>query len=337
VERSLGGARSVVQDPVFERSLDGLDRSPTMLIAACPGRCAEMALPFAPPREREQIVPLIDMLGRTAFSAVVQHSDTRLALRARLQEMPDVSGMVAQALSARKRAAAQYATLASSRTAAPARVVEASGGQVRTVAATEAVAAKQAQASAQAAKAKALKEAELAKKAEAEAKARALKEAELVKKTKADAKAKAVAGSGGPQELRTRLEACVEKGDLDTARRLGDRIAATSEDATWLNDFAWALLTDEPFAGQVDDVALALSRRSNELSGNANWYHLDTLALAEFRNGHLRRAVELQADAVERASGDPRQAEAVERLKRYTAALREEGPIVQAGGGGDGG
>jgi hypothetical protein len=275
------------------------------------------------------------MLGRTAFSAVVQHSDTRLALRARLQEMPDVSGMVAQALSARKRAAAQYATLAASRPAGPSRAVEASAAQVQTVAATEAVAVKQAQA----AKAQALKEAELvqAKKEAPAAKAKALKQAELAKKAKADAKAKAMADSGGPQELRARLEACVGKGELDTARRLGDRIAATSEDATWLNDFAWALLTDEPYAGQVDDVALALSRRSNELSGNANWYHLDTLALAEFRNGHLRRAVELQADAVERAAGDPRQAEAVERLKRYTAALREEGPIVQAGGGGDGG
>jgi hypothetical protein len=270
---------------------------------------------------------------------VVQHSDTRLALRARLQEMPDVSGMVAQALSARKRAAAHYASLASSRGAGPSRAVEASGAKIQTVAATEAVAARQAKASAEAAKAKAMTEAELAKKAEADARAKAMKEAERAEKAKAEAKAKAkaMADSGGPQELRARLEACFAEGDLDTARRVGDRIAATATDATWLNDFAWALLTDEPYAGQIDDVALVLARRSNELSGSANWYHLDTLALAEFRNGHVRRAVELQADAVERAAGDPRQAEAVERLKRYTAALREKGPIVRAGGADAGG
>jgi hypothetical protein len=261
------------------------------------------------------------------LSVTVQHSDTRLALRARLQEMPDVSGMVAMALSTRKRTAAQVAALAA-RPAGASRPVEASARQELEKRVVADLAAKQAQrAQAEQQAAAAAKEVEAKSKAAVEAKAEA----------EGKAKAKAASVPADPQQLRARFDKRVEADELDAARRVGDRIVATVTDSVWLNDFAWAVLTEEAYGGRLDDVALVLARRSNELSGHANWYHLDTLALAEFRCGDVRRAVELQAEAVERAAGDPRQAEAVDRLQRYTAALREAKPIVRAGQAGPGG
>jgi len=74
--------------------------------------------------------------------------------------------------------------------------------------------------------------------------------------------------------------------------------AKTEKSPLALNNFAWALLTDEKFKAQWDDVALKMSRRCNDLTKQRNWRYVDTLALAMFRNGQVAEAIELQKKAI---------------------------------------
>ena len=73
------------------------------------------------------------------------------------------------------------------------------------------------------------------------------------------------------------------KGKIKEAAKVAEKVAkAIGEDAQELNNFAWALLTEERYGSKFDRVATKISTRSNELTGYSNWYYLDTLARAAF-------------------------------------------------------
>ena len=73
------------------------------------------------------------------------------------------------------------------------------------------------------------------------------------------------------------------------------------DDAERLNIAAWELLTEDEFEGQFPDLALKLSKRSNEITNHENWAHLDTLALAKLVNGDADAALKLENKAIELA------------------------------------
>ncbi len=98
-----------------------------------------------------------------------------------------------------------------------------------------------------------------------------------------------------------------------------------------LNNFAWALLTEDQYKKRYDDVALEWSRRSNELTSYKNWAYVDTLALAEFRTGNVEKAVKLQKKAVELANGRGGKA-VTDALAKYEAALKESEQSVASTG-----
>jgi hypothetical protein len=130
--------------------------------------------------------------------------------------------------------------------------------------------------------------------------------------------------SAGP-DPRSRFEELVRSGRHDLARTTAAELGrGLGQDVTALNDFAWALLTEERYAGEFDEIALELARRANELTSHANFALLDTLALAEFEAGHLERALELQTQAVELARGSGREGEVEPPLRRYEAALKRQ-------------
>lgn len=145
------------------------------------------------------------------------------------------------------------------------------------------------------------------------------------------AESRAVATRGGaPRAVRAdadpreRFEELVREGRHEEARALAKQVAKSlGDDATALNDMAWALLTEDRYDGGFDDIALKLATRSNELAGYESWALLDTLALAEYENGNLERAYELQVKAVELAKGSGRESEAAGPLKRYEKALKK--------------
>jgi hypothetical protein len=97
------------------------------------------------------------------------------------------------------------------------------------------------------------------------------------------------------------------------------------EDARALNEFAWSLLTEDPFAGRFARLARRASERSNELTHFGEWRYLDTLALAEFESGAVEEAIAHQEKALElaRREGDDEGARSVAgRLERFRAGRR---------------
>jgi len=269
MERALGemGGQSVLGDLVFADGLRVLKDSPTVLIAACPGRAARMAAPFLSPEERAELTPVVDMLGETSITISAKHSNTKLGLGARVHNIPDISPLIAEALS---EARGQRGELAhqKTRTAQP---VEAS--------------------------------------------------VELPDDMFGDLKS-----------MSRELETLARSGDSAGVARLGGVIAKQVDDAKALNNLAWAMLTEEPYAGTYDEVARVISTRANELSDYMSWYFLDTGALAEFRTGNLKHAIALQVKAVELAAEDGQHPELEESLAKYRAALAETRDAVVSAG-----
>ncbi len=256
VEQALSGKRgkSVLSDSVYASSLDLVDESPTALFAACPGRVGKLAAPFMGPAESAEMAPVLKLLEKTSVTLSARHSNTRFAVGARVRNIPDISGLVSQAI-ARERHGHDLLVVES--------------GAIRG------------------------------------------------------------ATSSNPKSMYKKLELLAGNGDRDAAADLADQMVATVKDATALNNLAWAFLTEKRYGGQLDDVALTLSRRSNELSDYSNWYNLDTLALAEFRAGNAEKAVELQTKVLELSDGEGDQAEIQGSLDRYRAKLEDRGsPVV---------
>ena len=124
----------------------------------------------------------------------------------------------------------------------------------------------------------------------------------------------------------------VGKNDEEAARACAEKLfEKMHDDAGAQNSFAWALLTEDDYKGRYDDVALEWSRRSNKLTGHRNWMYVDTLALAEFRNGDAEKAVKLQRKAIELAKGQGGKA-ITDALAKYEAALEQSDQSVASAG-----
>ena len=92
----------------------------------------------------------------------------------------------------------------------------------------------------------------------------------------------------------------IHKQDSAAAQAVADKLAeALQDDAQGLNNLAWELLTEPKYGKRFNELALRLARRSNELTDHTQWAFLDTLALAEFETGHVRKAIELEEKAID--------------------------------------
>jgi tetratricopeptide (TPR) repeat protein len=112
--------------------------------------------------------------------------------------------------------------------------------------------------------------------------------------------------------------------DATGAAALGEKLCdAMQDDPLELNNFAWALLTEDRYQGRFAELALKASRRSNEMTGQRNWAYVDTLALAEFVNGNVERAVDLERRAIELAEGRG-EPDLSQSLARFEAALQRQ-------------
>lgn len=120
----------------------------------------------------------------------------------------------------------------------------------------------------------------------------------------------------------------VGKKDHEAAALLGEEIyQATSDDAQALNNFAWALLTDDDYGQHYGELALKMSERSNQLTKQKNWAYLDTLAHAKFAVGDASAAVALEQRAMTLAEG--RSADALaEALARFEAGAGKDAVAV---------
>jgi len=120
--------------------------------------------------------------------------------------------------------------------------------------------------------------------------------------------------------LRIKFDILVKcRNDIKGANAIGRyMVEQASEESGFLNDFSWSLLTDEPFKGQFNELALVAAEKSHDASGGESYMYLDTFALARFENGAVAEAIELQEKAVELCPKDsPLMAELKERLEQF--------------------
>jgi hypothetical protein len=104
-------------------------------------------------------------------------------------------------------------------------------------------------------------------------------------------------------------------------------VEQVGDDRGRLHRTAHALLTEAETGGKFDDVALALAEKL-EQSGSKEPHHLDTMACAQFLNGHIERAIELQRRAIAVGGRDE---EFRLRLRTYEAARSAVSKQVRAG------
>jgi hypothetical protein len=124
----------------------------------------------------------------------------------------------------------------------------------------------------------------------------------------------------------------VNKQDPAAALAVAESLSlALWDDATALNNFAWALLTEKQYGQRFNDLALRLSHRSNELTKQGNWAYVDTLAHAEFETGDVEKAIELEQKAIKlsktKANGAGF-ADLEKALRRFQGA--EEAEVAEA-------
>jgi hypothetical protein len=93
VARAFEASRgdSVFDDPLYASTVDQLIEGRTLAIMANVGRIMKMT-------GDPQAAQLSGMLSETMVAIAVEHTDTRLSLAARVNNVPDVSGLVAQAI-----------------------------------------------------------------------------------------------------------------------------------------------------------------------------------------------------------------------------------------------
>ncbi|MEM7306005.1 MAG: hypothetical protein AAF682_05010 [Planctomycetota bacterium] len=268
VERALLASKpkqSIFDDPVFSADVQRIDEGHTIVAMANPGRCIEFAAGMMDPDDMDEEMAMIaDLLADTVVTVGMEHTDTRLGFRARVSNIPDVSGLVVQAIRGeRDHDAFGYA----------------GRGNGKVFAMNEL------------------------------------------------APAPAEAGQS-LMSLRSDFDRLASEGHHHQAHAVGQQVfEAAFEDPYYLNNMAWTIATEKPYAGHYLELAMSMSERSNELTEFGNWYYVDTLALLMFEIGEVKEAVKLARRAVELAGDDPRGSEARDALKRYEEALE---PVTTA-------
>ncbi len=113
--------------------------------------------------------------------------------------------------------------------------------------------------------------------------------------------------------------------DREAALAVAEKVfEAVRDNATLLNNYAWALLTEEEkFGDDYVGLALKLSQHSNELTEHGNWMFVDTLALALFKTGDAGEAVEMEKKALALCDDDDGRREIEAALERFQAGVKQ--------------
>lgn len=93
---------TVLRDELFAGPLKQLGSDHVTALLVNPGRCAAMARPFLPERDRAELEPIAALLAETVFSVGVQQNDTTLAVHSRVERLPDLGPVVGQLLEQRR-------------------------------------------------------------------------------------------------------------------------------------------------------------------------------------------------------------------------------------------
>jgi len=100
--------RSVLDDQAFAAPVRALQDTSTFAFLCSPGRAVRMGEAHMSAGDRREIMPVAHLLESTLVSVRVEHSDTRLAIRAALEGVPDVSRMLTQVIDGHRASVAAY-------------------------------------------------------------------------------------------------------------------------------------------------------------------------------------------------------------------------------------
>jgi hypothetical protein len=101
--------RSVLDDATFAPSLAQLKDTSTFALLCSPARVAHMGAGHMSASDRREILPVANLLDSTMVSLRVEHSNTRIGVRAAIEGVPDVSHMLAGVLDAQRAKVTSYA------------------------------------------------------------------------------------------------------------------------------------------------------------------------------------------------------------------------------------
>jgi thiol-disulfide isomerase/thioredoxin len=129
-------------------------------------------------------------------------------------------------------------------------------------------------------------------------------------------------GSRKAQEIFQKYaEAVGENGDKAKAAELAKQLGGLNlNDAQMLNDFAWAILTDETIKQRDLPLATKLAKAGVDASKDKNAAILDTYARALFDSGKVVDAIAYQLKAIAVCANDSEKSELEATLKKYQAA-----------------
>ncbi len=142
---------------------------------------------------------------------------------------------------------------------------------------------------------------------------------------------------GDGRLLFKKFKALAANGETQSeANECGQQVLAHfSRNANTLNTIAWGLLTKKHYRGAFNDLALKMSQRSNELTGQTNWMFVDTLARAKFKTGDIAGAIELQKKALLLSNGEG-EADMKKSLVRFESAAKKKESLAVAIGSNNG-
>lgn len=283
---------SVLNDPSYRSGVAHMDGGTTTAVFVHPGRVITAGMPFMSSFERQQASQIAPLLESTVVCACLHHSTAKLEVCTLISGLPEIDGMLAQALENGFYNTAPYAYES----------VDASPEYAYTDAAT----AEQLQSLGYLSA-----------------------DIEPVEATIVEEYPDVIGiGGGGPvtgAEAIAQLRMNLAKGESVMASHLLESYAKVQwNDANGLNEVAWPLVSEADLVGKFTDLAAKLSERSNELAEYNNWYYVDTLAHVRAEQGRLEEAIKLQNHAVELASGDGRAHEAEAALKKFEALLGQD-------------
>jgi len=282
--------RSVLDDARYQGILSRFRDGQVFAMGANVGRLAEIGKAFVPEREMQEMAPYLAMLDETVLSCSLRHTATTMALTARLGGLPRVGGAVSQLVAMQMNGGGgEWA-----------QVAQASQHQQTEVHAQQAAAHND------------VADHEVA-------------DHEVADHEVADHEE---AADHSEVDLREAFEKLTAAGQYEGATHIAGAIFKQfHDDPLQLNNFAWALITEDHYGHGFDALALEMSARSNEISDFGNWFYLDTLGHALYFNGKLEKAIKIQTRALELAGDDERAGEVRTALVRFKKALAAAGGI----------
>jgi thiol-disulfide isomerase/thioredoxin len=124
--------------------------------------------------------------------------------------------------------------------------------------------------------------------------------------------------------LESYMKAVGENGDAAKAAEMAKKVEALElKNPQFLNEIAWAILTEDAVKQRDTKLALNLAKRANNLSGGKEPAIMDTYARALFDNGQAADAVTQEKKALELVTDDDTKAEITKSLEKYEARAKE--------------